>query len=164
LGQGGHLSEDKRVAYGRWVSLSYRIYDSQAEPIEPEARSLVYLHGLQKDLFPKIEQAIEGLDVQARLSLYLEPADTFGDYDEQLIHLVARDSLPASLEAGMSFEGLPGGTNDGLLYTVTDFTDAVAVLDGNHPLAGMGLRFDIEVLDIWDATPEEIEACEFQDD
>jgi FKBP-type peptidyl-prolyl cis-trans isomerase SlyD len=162
--QGDCLSEDKQVAYGQWVSLRYRIYDSQAEAIEPEARSLVYLHGLQKDLFPKIEQALEGLGVNARLSMYLEPSDTFGDYDEQLIHLLSRDLLPSSLEAGMSFEGLPGEASDGLLYTVTDFTDEIAVLDGNHPLAGMGLRFDMEVLDIWAATPDEIEACTSHDD
>jgi FKBP-type peptidyl-prolyl cis-trans isomerase SlyD len=153
------LSDDKQIACGQWVSLRYRIYDSLAEAIEPEARTLVYLYGVQKDLFPKIEQALEGLEVNARLSLYLEPSDTFGDYDETLIHLVSRDLLPSSLEAGMSFEGLPGETSDGLLYTVTDFTDEIAVLDGNHPLAGMGLRFDIEVLDIWPATPDEIEAC-----
>jgi len=153
------LSDDKQIACGQWVSLRYRIYDSLAEAIEPEARTLVYLYGVQKDLFPKIEQALEGLEVNARLSLYLEPSDTFGDYDETLIHLVSRDLLPSSLEAGMSFEGLPGETSDGLLYTVTDFTDEIAVLDGNHPLAGMGLRFDIEVLAIWPATPDEIEAC-----
>jgi FKBP-type peptidyl-prolyl cis-trans isomerase SlyD len=74
--------------------------------------------------------------------------------------LVARELLPSAIEAGMSFEGIPGQTNDGILYTVTDFTDEVAVLDGNHPLAGMGLRFDIEVLDIWPATTDEIEACD----
>lgn len=153
------MSDDKQIACGQWVSLRYRIYDSLAEAIEPEARTLVYLYGVQKDLFPKIEQALEGLEVNARLSLYLEPSDTFGDYDETLIHLVSRDLLPSSLEAGMSFEGLPGETSDGLLYSVTDFTDEIAVLDGNHPLAGMGLRFDIEVLDIWPATPDEIEAC-----
>ncbi|NCV56127.1 MAG: peptidylprolyl isomerase, partial [Betaproteobacteria bacterium] len=109
--------------------------------------------------FPKIEQAIEGLGVQARLSLYLEPVDTFGEYDEQRVHLVERQLLPSTLEAGMSFEGIPGQPQDGLLYTVTDFTQELAVLDGNHPLAGMGLRFDIEVIDIWVATPDEIEAC-----
>lgn len=154
------MSEEKSVAYGQWVSLRYRIYDSLAEPIGPEARSLVYLHGVQRDLFPKIEQAIEGLGPLAKLSLYLEPNDSFGDYDEQLIHLVARELLPSAIEAGMSFEGIPGQPNDGILYTVTDFTDDVAVLDGNHPLAGMGLRFDIEVLDIWPATTDEIEACD----
>ncbi|NDB98173.1 MAG: peptidylprolyl isomerase [Betaproteobacteria bacterium] len=156
---GGYVSEESRVTFGRWVSLKYRIYDSLAEAIEPEARSLVYLHGLQRDLFPKIEQAIEGLGVQARLSLYLEPVDTFGEYDEQRVHLVERQLLPSTLEAGMSFEGIPGQPQDGLLYTVTDFTQELAVLDGNHPLAGMGLRFDIEVIDIWVATPDEIEAC-----
>ncbi|HAB47397.1 MAG TPA: peptidylprolyl isomerase, partial [Lautropia sp.] len=91
------MSDDKQIACGQWVSLRYRIYDSLAEAIEPEARTLVYLYGVQKDLFPKIEQALEGLEVNARLSLYLEPSDTFGDYDETLIHLVSRDLLPSSL-------------------------------------------------------------------
>jgi len=159
IGRGGYLSEDLRVSYGQWVSLRYRIHDGQGDAIEPEARSLVYLHGLQQDLFPKIEKAVEGLLRHSRISLYLEPVDTFGDYDETLIHLIDRRMLPSALEAGMSFEGIPGQAQDGLHYTVTDFTDEVAVLDGNHPLAGMALRFDIEVIDIWQATADEIDAC-----
>ena len=153
------MSEVSRVAYGQCVNLRYRIYDGQGEAIEPEARSLVYLHGLQKDLFPKIEQAVEGLVQHDKISLYQEPVDTFGDYDENLIHLIERHLLPSSLESGMSFEGIPGQAQDGLHYTVTDFTDEVAVLDGNHPLAGMALRFDIEVIDIWQASEDEIDSC-----
>jgi len=196
------------VARNNWVSLSYRLHDSDGEPIEELARRLVYLHGVQDALFPKIEQALEGLPTGARISLYLEPQDSFGDYDAQRIHLVDRKRLPPDVEEGMAFEGLPGqglyaedtsqarvGSTIGnakvdaivassarvpcadgdvdqevlgdaagnredenpLIYTVTDLSDEVAVLDGNHPLAGMALRFDIEVREVWEATPDEIE-------
>jgi FKBP-type peptidyl-prolyl cis-trans isomerase SlyD len=157
------------VAAGNWVSLRYRLHDSQGEAIEEQPRQLVYLHGVQAELFPKIEQALEGLRPGACISLYLEPQDSFGDYDASRVHLVDRQSLPADLEEGMAFEGLPGRVLEAntapkapdaahdLIYTVTDLSADVAVLDGNHPLAGMSLRFDIEVMEIWEATQDEIE-------
>jgi FKBP-type peptidyl-prolyl cis-trans isomerase SlyD len=56
----------------------------------------------------------------------------------------------------MTFESVPGEAPDGELYTVTDLTDDAVVLDGNHPLAGMALRFDLEVDDVRAATFEEV--------
>jgi len=167
--QPGSGATGQVVAASNWVSLRYRLHDSQGEAIEEQSRQLVYLHGAQAELFPKIEQALEGLRPGARISLYLEPQDSFGDYDAARVYLVDRRSLPADLEEGMAFEGLPGrvlGANTAptapdaahdLIYTVTDLSADVAVLDGNHPLAGMSLRFDIEVMEIWEATPDEIE-------
>jgi FKBP-type peptidyl-prolyl cis-trans isomerase SlyD len=58
----------------------------------------------------------------------------------------------------MTFECVPGEAPDGELYTVTDLTDDTVVLDGNHPLAGMALRFDLEIEDVREATEEEIAA------
>jgi len=58
----------------------------------------------------------------------------------------------------MTFESVPGEPADGELYTVTDITDEVVILDGNHPLAGMSLRFDLEVDDLREATNEEVAA------
>jgi FKBP-type peptidyl-prolyl cis-trans isomerase SlyD len=74
------------------------------------------------------------------------------------LKVVPRDRFPGMLEPGMTFEDVPGEPCDGLLYTVTDLTDEAVVLDGNHPLAGMGLRFDLEIDDLRVATAEEIEA------
>jgi len=139
-----------------WVTLRYRLHDSQGEPIEEDDRDWTYLHGHEDSVFPKIATALEGLGLGDSISLYLEPEDTFGDYDADLLRIVARERFPQTLEAGMSFETIPGETSDGLIYTVTDLTDEVVVLDGNHPLAGMGLRFDVVVDDLRYATPEEI--------
>ncbi|MGD9943129.1 MAG: peptidylprolyl isomerase [Burkholderiaceae bacterium] len=151
------------VAADHWVQVRYRLYDSQGQEIENGERELTYLHGGYGAVFERIEQALEGMQVGDKTSLYLEPTDSFGDYEPDLVRLAPRHLFPDDLEAGMSFEGVPGeeGTHgddaDELIYTVTDFTDDTVVLDGNHPLAGMGLRFDIRVIDVKAASEEEIE-------
>jgi FKBP-type peptidyl-prolyl cis-trans isomerase SlyD len=138
------------ISAGRKVRLRYRVRDAQGEPIEDGERELTYVHGEEDALLPAIEQRLTGETVGARLSLHLEPEDAFGDYDAELIHLAERSLFPEALEAGFSFEGVPGQPDDGRIYIVTDFTDDAVVLDGNHPLAGMALRFEIEVLEVGD--------------
>lgn len=149
-----------------WVTVQYRLYDADGEPIEEDERELTYLHGGYGAVFERIEQALEGGEVGYRTSLYLQPEDTFGDYDAELVTLAPRDAFPAQLERGMTFEGVPEGgadaSGDGeparerTIVTVTDFTDDTVVLDANHPLAGMALRFDLEITDLREATAEEI--------
>jgi FKBP-type peptidyl-prolyl cis-trans isomerase SlyD len=140
-----------------WVTLRYRLHDSQGEALEEGEREWTYLHGGYGAVFPKIEEALAGRTVGDTASLYLEPEDTFGDYDASLLKVVPRERFPAALEAGMTFEAVPGEGPDGELYTVTDFTDDAVVLDANHPLAGMALRFDLEIEDLREATDEEID-------
>lgn len=141
-----------------WVTVRYRLYDSQGEALEEGERVWTYLHGGYGSLFPKIEMALAGRRLGDTASLYLEPEDTFGDYDASLLKVVPRTLFPGLLEPGMSFETVPGEPADGEIYTVTDLTDEVVVLDGNHPLAGMGLRFDLEIEDLRAASDEEIES------
>ncbi|MFZ9678136.1 MAG: FKBP-type peptidyl-prolyl cis-trans isomerase [Quisquiliibacterium sp.] len=144
-----------------WVTVRYRLFDSQGEEIDPVERELTYLHGGYGAVFAQIEQALQGHPVGFGTSVYLQPEDSFGDYDAELVQLVPRDALPAELEIGMSFEGVPGESGDDedeqRIYIVTDMAEGVVVLDANHPLAGMALRFDLQVVDLRVATDEEIE-------
>lgn len=144
------------IADGRWVTVRYRLYDATAQPLEDADREQTYLHGGFGHLFPKLEQALEGRRTGERVSIHLEPVDAFGDYDAQLLHLVARHRFPETLEPGMDFEGIPGEADDGRIYTVTDIAGDAVVIDGNHPLAGIGIRFDLEVLGVRPATDEEL--------
>ncbi|MFM1988570.1 MAG: hypothetical protein RJA99_1527 [Pseudomonadota bacterium] len=141
-----------------WVTVRYRLYDSQGEALEEGEREWTYLHGGYGAVFPKVEEALAGRDVGYATTLYLEPEDTFGDYDASLLRIAPRERFPVELEAGMTFESVPGESPDGELYTVTDWTDDTVVLDGNHPLAGMALRFELEIEDVREATDEEVEA------
>jgi FKBP-type peptidyl-prolyl cis-trans isomerase SlyD len=155
-GQGASARDFMKIEADVWVTLRYRLHDAQGEPIEEDERDWTYLHGHEDSVFPKIAGALEGLGLGDTVSLYLEPEDTFGDYDADLLRLEPRERFPETLEAGMAFEAVPGEAPDGLIYTVTDLTDQVVVLDGNHPLAGMGLRFDLVIDDLRFATSEEI--------
>ena len=147
------------------VSLRYKLTDAQNNIIEEPDSPMVYLHGGYEGTFPKIETLLDGQDVGYEASIQLEPSEAFGEYDPELLKIEPRARFPEPLEVGMQFEGVPDEEGedsddedeDPLIYTVTDVADSQVVLDGNHPLAGMALRFWVQVEDIRSATDEEIE-------
>jgi FKBP-type peptidyl-prolyl cis-trans isomerase SlyD len=144
-----------------WVTVRYRLFDSLGDALEPTERELTYLQGGYGTVFPSIEEALAGHGVGYATRVHLEPEDSFGDYDPELVRLAARAQFPDDLEVGMTFEGVPGEDDEDdeedRLYIVTDMTEEAVVLDANHPLAGMSLRFDIRVVDVREASAEEIE-------
>ena len=85
--------------------------------------------------------------------------NAFGEYDPELVTIVPVSELPQPLTVGMQIEGSPeGGSEEERFFaTVTDIADGKAVLDANHPLAGMALVFHCIVQEIRPATAEEIE-------
>jgi len=160
------------------VSLRYKLTDAQNNVIEEPDTPMVYLHGGYEGTFPKIESLLDGQDIGYEATIQLEPNEAFGEYDPELLKIEPRARFPEPLEVGMQFEGVPDSTADDeselgaaaddaddaddadaepLIYTVTDVADNQVVLDGNHPLAGMALRFWVQVEDVRAATDEEIE-------
>ncbi|WP_173942885.1 FKBP-type peptidyl-prolyl cis-trans isomerase [Polynucleobacter antarcticus] len=148
------------------VSLRYKLTDAQNNIIEEPDSPMVYLHGGYEGTFPKIESLLDGQDIGYEASIQLEPNEAFGEYDPELLKIEPRARFPEPLEIGMQFEGVPDSEADDdssdvddetLIYTVTDVADSQVVLDGNHPLAGMALRFWVQVENIRTASDEEIE-------
>jgi FKBP-type peptidyl-prolyl cis-trans isomerase SlyD len=142
------------------VSLDYKLFDADGELLEQSDAPVTYLHGGFSAIFPKVEEALAAKQIGDTASVVLEPEDAFGDYDSELVRVEAQDRFPADVEVGMQFEGLPNGDDDSaqmLVYTVTDIADGKVVVDGNHPLAGLRLRFDCTIVDIRPATSEELE-------
>ena len=148
-----------KIAKNTVVSVAYKLSDAQGNVIEESDEPMVYLHGGYDGTFPKIEEALDGQEQGFETKLQLEPDDAFGDYDQELIKIEPRDRFPEPLEVGMQFEGVPedGDEEDAIVYTVTDVAEDKVVLDGNHPLAGMALRFELKVTEVREATAEEIE-------
>ena len=85
-------------------------------------------------------------------SVVMEPDNTFGEYDSELVRVEPRELFPEDVKVGMQFEGGQEGSDDTLIYTVTDIAEDKVVVDGNHPLAGMTLRFDCTVTGVRPAT------------
>jgi FKBP-type peptidyl-prolyl cis-trans isomerase SlyD len=148
-----------KIAKNTVVAVHYKLSDAQGNLIEESREPMVYLHGGYENTLPKIEEALDGKDIGYQTTIQVEPEDAFGEYDSELVKIEPRDRLPSPLEVGMQFEGTPDGGSDdeeSLIFTVTDIADDKVVLDGNHPLAGMALRFALNVADVRKATDEEI--------
>lgn len=148
-----------KIARNSVVTISYTLFDAQGEMIEQSPAPVTYLHGGYDNIFPLVEQALTGKQAGDKASVKLEPADAFGDYDEELLRVEPREHFPDTLEIGMQFEGIPGEEPDAEsdIFTVTDIADGKVVLDANHPLAGLSLVFDCEVLEVREASGEEAE-------
>lgn len=142
------------------VTLHYKLSDAQGNLIEESSEPMVYLHGGYDNTLPKIEQALDGKAAGAQVAVQVEPADGFGEYDAELVKVEPRNLFPEDLQVGMQFEGAPDGDQSGHshshIFTVTDIEDGKVVLDGNHPLAGMALRFELNVVEVRKAADEEI--------
>lgn len=153
------MNTNVQVAKNTVVTLDYRVTDPDGELVDGGAEPLVYLHGGYDDIFPMIEEALQGKQVGESIIVKMQPDDAFGEYDADLIQIEPRKSFPKELQVGMQFEGLPeGGDEDEvMIYRVTEVADDRVVLDGNHPLAGMALIFTCTVTAVRPASAEEIE-------
>lgn len=148
-----------KIAKNTVVTVQYKLSDAQGNLIEDGREPMVYLHGGYENTLPKIEEALEGKSAGFDTIIQVEPEDAFGEYDSELVKVEPRNRLPNPLEVGMQFEGMPDeaeGSHDALIFTVTEIADDKVVLDGNHPLAGMALRFSLTVKEVRVATEEEI--------
>lgn len=149
-----------KIAKDTVVSVAYKLSDAQGNLIEESDEPMVYLHGGYDGTFPKIEEVLDGQEPGFETQIQLEPQDAFGEYDPELVKIEPRNRFPEPLEVGMQFEGTPEEGDedlDTLVYTVTDVAEDKVVLDGNHPLAGMALRFALTVKEVRVATEDEIE-------
>lgn len=143
----------------RVVSIDYELTDSDGQVIDSSSGSepLAYLHGVG-GIIPGLESALEGKTSGEQLKVSIEPADAYGERQDELQQVVTRDQFGenAELEVGMRFR-VPREQGGELVVTIVDLNDENVTVDGNHPLAGETLHFDVTVRDVREATEEEIE-------
>lgn len=133
------------------VSLRIEMYDAQGALLEAPAEPVTYLHGGYGGLLEALERALEGKLAGESVRLQVEPEQAFGEYDAELLRVEPAQRYAEGIAVGMEVE------EDSRLHTVTDVAAGKVVLDANHPLAGMALRFLCEVISVRTAKPEEIE-------
>lgn len=138
------------------VSLSYELSDLTGKVMEKPSSPISYLHGGYDGIFPMVEEKLHNREVGYSCSVFMEPENTFGEYDSQLVRVEPRDAFPDDVVVGMQFEGGEEGSDEVLIFTITDIAEDKVVVDGNHPLAGMTLRFDCTVTEVRPATAAEL--------
>jgi FKBP-type peptidyl-prolyl cis-trans isomerase SlyD len=123
-----------------------------AQGVELSAPSeLTYLHGGYGQMLEALEKSLGGKGPGESVLVQLEPDQAFGEYDAQLVRVEPQERYGEGIAVGMQVE------DDGTRYTVTDVADGSVVLDANHPLAGMALRFSVVILTVRAAREEEIQ-------
>lgn len=135
------------------AAIHYTLRDNEGTVIDSsEGRDpLNYLHGAG-NLIPGMEEGLEGKSAGEKLNLQIEPEKGYGEKDENLIQTVPRSAFgEQEVKPGMRFS-----TNQGGVVTVTDVGQESITVDGNHPLAGVPLNFDVEIVEVRSATEEEI--------
>jgi len=137
------------------VSLKIEMYDAQGALLQASPELVTYLHGGYGGLLEALEAALEGKRAGESIKVQLEPEQAFGEYDAGLLRVEPLARYGAGLEIGMEVEDAFEG-DEPRLYTVTDFAGDTVVLDGNHPLAGMALRFLCTITAVRQATKEEL--------
>lgn len=154
----------KNVRKDMVVTLSYEVTDPDGTILDAGEEPLSYLHGGYGDIFELIESALDGKAPGETVTVKLQPEQAYGEYDTDLVLVEPLEKLPQPLSVGMQIEGEPEGDPDDMMFfRVTDIADGKAVLDGNHPLAGMALVFTGTVTSIRPARKEEIQAGEAQE-
>jgi FKBP-type peptidyl-prolyl cis-trans isomerase SlyD len=133
------------------VSLKIQMYDAQGALLHAPEDEHVYLHGGYGGLLDALERSLEGKIPGEVVRLQLDPEHAFGEYDAGLLRVEPAERYGQGVQVGMEVE------EDEHFYTVTDVAAGKVVLDGNHPLAGIALRFACEVVSVRAARREEIE-------
>ena len=108
-------------------------------------------------VLPKLEEAVNGMLIGTKKSLKLNAADGYGNYNEDAIQVVGKENFPEDfvLEIGMEYiASNPDGVQ--MPFTITKVDGEEITIDFNHPLAGINLNFDIELIDVRDATTDEL--------
>ena len=142
----------------RVVTIDYSLSDDFGRIIDSseENEPLVYLHG-NDNIIPGLERELEGKIPGETLSCSIPPTDAYGERNESLVFKVNKKDFGDNVEvaAGMQFEA--HGEDGTLIVTVVNVDGEEVTLDANHPLAGETLHFDVKVVDVREATPEELE-------
>ncbi len=137
------------------VTLQFKVTDLQGKLIEDGKEPSVYLHGGYGNTLPKIEAALDGQAAGYQLTLELQPEDAFGLRDDSLLRSLPKKQFPPGVKVGGQLEG-HGEDGKMMVFNVMKIKGDTVLLDGNHPLAGKALRFAIKVLDVRQASEEEV--------
>ena len=146
-----------QIAKNSVVAIDYNLTNDAGEVLDTSEghEPLAYLHGVG-GIIPGLERELEGKQVGDQLQVSVKPEDGYGERDDALEQEVPRDQFEGEddLALGMQFQvdSEAGPT----VVTVIEIDDDVVTIDGNHPMAGINLNFDVTVREVREATSDEL--------
>ena len=140
------------------VSFHYTVKNQDGIVVESSRGEspLAFISG-QGQILPKLEEALSEMEINESRQVTLPPEDAYGEFRPDAVQVTNRSNFPSDteLQPGMQFWA---GTDDGhqMPFTVKEVGEEKVTIDFNHPLAGQTLTFDIELIEVRPATPEEL--------
>ena len=147
----GHTVQANKV-----VEFTYRILDEQGQVLEQIDVPVAYVHGSEYGLWHRVEAAIENQRAGDTVEVWVRPQDAFGYSDPNLLITQSLEDVPPQFRyvgAEADFQNEDGDVHR---FRVTAIEGNTMTLDGNHPLAGKTLKFFVNILNVRDATEEEV--------
>lgn len=147
-----------QVADNMAVSIHYTLTNDEGEVIDSSIGNepLVYLHG-NGNIISGLEQALHGKAIGEQFTVRIDAKDAYGDFMEDRIQIIPREMFEGIdvLEVGMQFHAdVSAGPG---VVTIIEIDGDDITIDGNHPLAGVPLTFDVEIIEIRPASAEELD-------
>ncbi len=148
-----------QVAKNAVVTIDYTLTNDAGHVIDTskgEGRHpLPYIHGMG-GLIPGLEKALEGKNPGDTFNVTIAPEEAYGPRDEKLVSSVPKSAFGNSLITVGAQVRTQDKRGQGQVVTVTKIEAETVTIDGNHPLAGATLHFDVTVKDVREATEEEL--------
>ena len=147
-----------QIADQKVVVLHYTLTDNEGKVIDKsDDGSFAYLHGA-RNIIPGLENALSGKAAGDELKVSIPPEEGYGHRDENMLQEVPKTMFEddSQIAVGSQFHA-QGPNGEMLVVTVMEVNDDNVVVDGNHPLAGVELNFEVMVVEVRDASEEEIE-------
>ncbi|MCC6424766.1 MAG: peptidylprolyl isomerase [Phycisphaerales bacterium] len=146
-----------QIDKNRVVSFDYTLTDDQGQMLDSSRgkEPLVYLHGVG-GIIPGLEEAMQGKKKGEEFQIKIAPEKAYGPRDEALVQAVPRERFQGveNIHPGMQFQAK--GSAGQRVVTVAKVDDQHVTVDANHPLAGVTLTFDVKIVEVRDATEEEL--------
>lgn len=147
-----------QISQNAVVSIHYTLTDDDGKTIDSSdgGEPLAYLHG-NGQLIPGLERELEGKSAGDKLNVKIAPADGYGEYSQDLVQQVPRRALQGVGDLRVGLQLQAQSEHGTTIVRVTNMVGDMVTLDGNHPLAGQNLNFDVEIADVRAATEEELD-------
>ena len=144
------------VGKNKVVSITYSILDAGGEILEQSDLNVAYVHGGPNHMFEEVEAALEGCAVGDRVEVTLQPEQAFGEHDPDLTFVDDLENVPEQFRYVGAEVEMQNDRGETRTFFVSKIENGKLTVDCNHPFAGKTLTFSINVVDIRDATEEEI--------
>jgi FKBP-type peptidyl-prolyl cis-trans isomerase SlyD len=140
------------------VSIHYTLTLADGEVVDSsdDQEPLAYLHG-HDQIIPGLESRLAGLEPGASVTVTVPSDEAYGPPDPEMLVEIPRSQFASDVDLTPGSQVISEGDGEPSVLTITEVRGDVVVLDANHPLAGKDLTFAVEVVEVRQATAEEIE-------